>query len=471
LHARAKKVGELQKLRQETRRHILIELRIFPRMCEPANAEPLPHVLGRQIVEMWLDAHSVAILDRAHCSKESRRRFHELLSDACLRNVITSIHSDRAGKVFNAPNLIRWLQKRNMEVESFVVPQSLLTDREALLPWMKRVGRSVTSVSFQVGWRVKKLGTAFSDIANCFPNLATIDVSELTFGDSGQRTALNQGLRAVIPGYDLHTIVATRTDLDNETMAVIAQHCPHLQHLDVRECRAVTGPAVSSIAQSCPALVYLDINATLVDAAAVASIAEHCPLLQHLDIANIKVPGGCCVALVQACPHLVYFACRETTGPDIEAIAEFCPNLQALIIAKTSAGDYELESLAESCTHLRVLDLSSPSFISDAALDAVAEHCKDLQDLCLSGCFDIRDYGVHEILFNCHQLRKLQLRGCDGLSDGSAEAIANYGKNLTYLDVERCLGISVEGIRLIGKHCTKLRTVSCKRDGFEHENT
>jgi hypothetical protein len=414
-------------------------------------------------VEMWLDAHSVAILDRAHCSKESRRRFHELLSDACLRNVIPSIHSDRAGKVFNAPNLIRWLQKRNMEVESFVVPQSLLTDREALLPWMERVGRSVTSVSFQVGWRVKKLGTAFSDIAKCFPNVEVIDVSELTFGDSGQRTALNQGLRAVIPGYNLHTIVATRTDLDNETMGVIAEHCPLLQHLDVRECRAVTGPAISAIAQSCPALVYLDVNGTQVGAAAAASISEHCPLLQHLDIASTQVPAGCYVALVQACSHLTYLACSTTARADILAVADYCPDLHTLIIPRTCAGDDSLVVLMGACPRLRVLDMSSAAYFTDAVLDAVAEHCKELQELCLSGCYEISDYGLHLVLYHCHQLRELHLRGCDLLSDESANAIANYGRSLQVLDVEDCIGIGVEGVRLIGKHCKKLRTVSCSR--------
>jgi hypothetical protein len=432
-------------------------------MCEPANAEPLPHVLGRQIVETWLDAHSVAILDRAHCSKESRRRFVELLNGACLRNVTPSIYSDRAGKVFNAPNLIRWLQKMNMEVESFVVPQSLLTGREVLLPWMERVGRSVTSVSFQVGWRVKKLGTAFSDIAKCFPNLTMIDVSELTFGDSGQRTALNQAFRAVIPGYDLHTIIATRTDLDNETMAVIAQHCPHLQHLDVRECRAVTGPAISSIAQSCSALVYLDVSDTQADATAVASISEHCPLLQHLGIVSTQVPAGCYVALVQACSHLTYLACSSTARADILAVADYCPDLHTLIIPRTCAGDDSLVLLMGACPRLRVLDMSSAAYFTDAVLEAVAEHCKDLQELCLSGCDEISDYGLQLVLYHCHQLRELHLRGCDLLSDESAHAIASYGKNLQVLDVEGCIGIGGEGVRLIGKHCKKLRTVSCSR--------
>jgi hypothetical protein len=77
-------------------------------------------------VETWLDAHSVAILDRAHCCKQSRIRFDALVDGTCLRNVMPSRCGGRAGKIRNADNLIRWLQKMNMRVESFVVPCSLL---------------------------------------------------------------------------------------------------------------------------------------------------------------------------------------------------------------------------------------------------------------------------------------------------------------------------------------------------------
>jgi hypothetical protein len=70
-------------------------------MCEPAHFGQLPNALGRDIVEMWLDAHSIAILDRAHCCKEGRIRFSDLVDGTCLRNVVPSGRHGRVGEIWN----------------------------------------------------------------------------------------------------------------------------------------------------------------------------------------------------------------------------------------------------------------------------------------------------------------------------------------------------------------------------------
>jgi hypothetical protein len=432
-------------------------------MCEPVQFKPLPHVLGREIVETWLDAHSIAILDRAHCCKQSRIRFDALVDGTCLRNVMPSRCGGRAGKIRNADNLIRWLQKMNMRVESFVVPCSHLSDGELLLNWMQQVGGDVTSVCFEPAWRVGKRRPdgVLSDIMKCFPNVEAIDMANLAFKGVGRRSAINRGLCALVHAWSLREIVAAGTGLTDETVSKIAHHCRNLRHLDVRGCSEVTSATVSTIAQSCPELVCLDVNGTRADNAALASIAEHCPLLQRLEIAYTDtVAGHIGATLVQGCPDLTFLCC-ETSDDDMRAIGAGYPNLEALVSPHSRAGDEGLIALATGCPDLLVLDLFYCSRIGYLGLHAVSQRCCSLQVLGLASCEGVDDDGIGVILYRCHKLQTLRVGCCRKLTDASAQAIANYGKGLVAVDVEGCLGVSVNGIRFIGERSKSVRIVSC----------
>jgi hypothetical protein len=68
-------------------------------------------------------------------------------------------------------------------------------------------------------------------------------------------------------------------------------------------------------------------------------------------------------------------------------------------------------------------------------------------------------------------LQQLRLSFCTSLTDDSAQAIANYAKELRFLDVDCSLGITVEGIRLIGKHCKNMELVSSSNAAFHRHAT
>jgi hypothetical protein len=366
-------------------------------MCEPAHFGQLPHALGRDVVEVWLGAHSIAILDRAHCCKESRIRFSDLVDGTCLRNVVPSGRRGRVGEIWNAASLIRWLRKMNMAVESFVIPCSLLlAERESLLRWMEQVGRDVMSVCFEPDWRIsrRRFDKVFNDVAKCFRDVTSVDVSNLTIDDTDRRNASNQGLRTLLQAYSLHKIIAPGAGLTDETAAAIAQHCPNLMHLDLRDCSGLTSLAISAIAQSCSALVYLDINGTQASDNTVASIVEHCRLLKHLDIANTNTSAGLVDAeFIRGCPELTSLSCH-TSDDDLRAISAGYPNLEALVSPNSRAGDDDVTALAASCRRLRELDLLSNWRISYFGLRAIAWHCGSLQVLGLLNCTGVDDDGI-----------------------------------------------------------------------------
>jgi hypothetical protein len=285
----------------------------------------------------------------------------------------------------------------NMAVESFVIPCSLLlAERESLLRWMEQVGRDVMSVCFEPDWRIsrRRFDKVFNDVAKCFRDVTSVDVSNLTIDDTDRRNASNQGLRTLLQAYSLHKIIAPGAGLTDETAAAIAQHCPNLMHLDLRDCSGLTSLAISAIAQSCSALVYLDINGTQASDNTVASIVEHCRLLKHLDIANTNTSAGLVDAeFIRGCPELTSLSCH-TSDDDLRAISAGYPNLEALVSPNSRAGDDDVTALAASCRRLRELDLLSNWRISYFGLRAIAWHCGSLQVLGLLNCTGVDDDGI-----------------------------------------------------------------------------
>jgi hypothetical protein len=431
----------------------------FTGMAEMRGFESLPQALGRQIVELWLDAHSVVMLDRAYCSKETRAQFLETLTGTCLRNIVRSKHPYRIGKVRNAMNFVRWLQKMNMEVETFIVPVAFLREKDAMQTWMQKVGHRVTSVRFEQGWRREHIAAVLKDIAQCFLNVVAIDVSDYACGRPVVQDSFGAELCEVVSGWNLQKIVANDTGLSDASVTTIAVHSPNLMHLNVSGCSYLTSASIGSVAQSCPALRYLNLNGTKVGNDVVAYIGLHCPLLQHLDVAKTNVSGGTLGYLADYCPDLIYLA-GYTWDSDLMGFGSGCPKLQTLLNPYEGVGDDGVVAIAEGCPRVRVLDLGDTEYLTCEGLCALAHCSRWLQVLRLCGCVELEDDGVIELVYSCHLLRELQLTFCEALTDDTADAIADYGEKLQVLNVLGCLEISVEGIRLIGKLCRNLCTVS-----------
>lgn len=432
-------------------------------MCEPTHFESLPDYLGKKIVEDWLDAHSVALLDRAHCSKESRLRFLQLVNGVTIRWFLPSNCSKWcSGRVEEVANLCKWVEKRNAFVEVLIMPVEMNSTPKARSAWLKEKGSKVKSISFEKGWTHKNASTLFREIAEFCPNLTKVDLSSFS---NVPKTALLQrfldaGLNTLAVACDLQAIIAKDTCVTNAGLKTLSEkNDNHLSHLDLGGCVAITNDAVCDIAWSCARLVYLDLRNTSVDDLAVVEVGAHCPLLQHLDIRDTNTENDGCVAVGKGCPELTYLACR-TENDGVYAIARGCPKLLTLINWHTYVSDDAVEALATLCPGLQVLELVGTNRICCEALQFLAQHAHNLTELDVSGCRDVGDYGVGMVAQHCPKLVKLTLSGCKDLTDACAKPLAKYAQALRLLDLTRSLYISVEGIRQIAKGCKSLGWVS-----------
>jgi hypothetical protein len=401
------------------------------------------------------------MLDRAHCCSESRVRYIQLLDGACLRHLTTS--NRPRGAVSDVLNFITWLQKMNMGTETFIFPaswktDSWATDQETMLVCMKRMARSVTSVTFQHGWKKEVCNTVLEEIATRFTNLVSIDLHEM--GRSKyDRAAFNRGLCLIAQHCDLQKIVVTETAITDTTLTSTVKNCTNLMHINVRNCSSLSDASILTMVQSCPKLLYLDVEGTSVELSTVNSIAQYCPLLQHLDLRSTRASARGCAALEQRCPDLTYLGCK-TTERDVLALATGRPNLEALITPFTQACDGGLTALVEGCPHLRELDLSYCTNITSEGLVSVAEHSSDLRMLRLMGFAEPSYPGLYKILQRCEKLDELHLVDCYYVQDDFSVTIAEYGKNLQVLDTVTSLSFGVEAVRRVGKSCKKLREVT-----------
>jgi hypothetical protein len=233
-------------------------------------------------------------------------------------------------------NFIIWLQKMNMETETFIFPaswktDSWVTDQEAMLVCMKRMARSVTSVTFQHGWKKEVCATVLEETAICFSNLVSIDLHEMGHSEY-DHAAFNRGLSFLVQKRDLRKVVARDTTITDETLKIFAERCPDLQHFDICNCYyPLSDASILAVVQCCcRSLLHLDVEGTQVAAGTVSFVGQHCPLLQHLSICRTPASTSGCAALGLGCPDLVYLGCT-TTGADMLALATSRPNLLALI--------------------------------------------------------------------------------------------------------------------------------------------
>lgn len=132
----------------------------------------IPAALGREFVENWLDVRSVAMLDQAHCSSESRSQFLRQTDGTCLRNI------ERKDKPVKAANFVKWLKKRTMAAVHLPIP---ICFDHSLLSWMKSTGPRVASISFESDWMTRVPEVDLTDIVGCFPNMAHFDWTNLAF--------------------------------------------------------------------------------------------------------------------------------------------------------------------------------------------------------------------------------------------------------------------------------------------------
>lgn len=193
--------------------------------------------------------------------------------------------------------------------------------------------------------------------------------------------------------------VSKQTKTDDETMALIAQNCPHLKYLCLEKADSVTDKGIEDL-------------------------SRHNNMLRHLIINNAAITDDSVVALVSNNPFLVEIQLQSTGVADetAAAISRWCVMARAVSLSKcggvTDNGVLQLLKLK----FLRKLHVDGTE-ITDKSLEAM-QQCKGLTDVQVQRCMNTTTEGRKQLKENFHERAALYLDVTANIDDDKLCVIA-----------------------------------------------
>lgn len=213
--------------------------------------------------------------------------------------------------------------------------------------------------------------------------------------------------------------------VNDDSLGAIADFCPLLQVLELKNCRAValSGSGFSQISRL-KNLKYLDLYRTLIDQNSILSIVCSCQNLEHLFL-------GSCVGLdfdevcreIARCLRYIktldFWKAKSLTGAGVNALASKCHNLVEVDLGWCREVDVSTNCIARllsECRHLKKLFLTGIRTVSNHEIIAIADNCKELEQLDILGTYSITNLNsavlLQRLLESCKNLRLLDLSFC-----------------------------------------------------------
>lgn len=276
----------------------------------------------------------------------------------------------------------------------------------------------ITALSLKY-WKIKE-----NYITNLFKNCSAIE--ELNIDES---EALSEDLKEM---RGLKVLSMQKVDeLKEEDVRAFLKNNPEIRELDLARCKVNKGIAML-IAQMGPNLQKLSLDDGTFDDEALKAIAEHCPRLVSLSIRNCDNLTNNGVNALQTLPLLVLSVdrCRNLSG---DLIAKLPASLEELNLAGVKVRDEHLREGLGGLPHLRTLGLSNCREVTGTGLVSLSPTlkaldlsgtavttstlggltaCSSLDSLKLAGCTNLKA-DVIDLLVRLKALRNLDLNHTD----------------------------------------------------------
>jgi hypothetical protein len=267
----------------------------------------------------------------------------------------------------------------------------------------------------------------------------------------------------------LHTLGLFDSGITDDGLLMIAQGCPQLKDITLRDCKKISYKGLLALAVNLPGMTSIDVclssNMTSVSVTAnmtcvgVYAIAQRCPAL-------VKI------CLLEGCRTFLYAAVAINNS--IRAVALGCPKLQTISIYHGyELSDESVAFLAERCKELRSILLRQCNLVADGAIRAIANSCPDLEKLDLGGrprigtffSSQITDASFITVGQKCSKLVDISIAYNNVTNIGIA-ALARGCPQLRSFCARVCPSISTAGITALSHGCKKLRTINLHKCGL-----
>ena len=311
----------------------------------------------------------------------------------------------------------------------------------------------------------------------------------------------------------LHTLGLFDSDITDEGLLMIAQGCPQLKDITLRDCKKISCKGLLWLAEKLPGMTSIDVclssNMTSDSATAnmtcvgVYAIAVRCPALVKISLlegcrsryAAVAINDSI-QAIARGCPKLQTISIYdgyELSNESVTYLAESCKELRSILLRRCDlVADGAIRAIANSCPDLEKLDLggllsgrgyisriTDESFIivgqkcsklvdisiaynsvTDIGIAALSRGCPKLQSFSVDNCPSISDAGITALSYRCKELRTINLTNCRRISDDCLFRIAELCPELTSFNLSGSAAVTNAGVSCIARGCEKLTSIT-----------
>ncbi|KAK7473474.1 hypothetical protein BaRGS_00035303 [Batillaria attramentaria] len=206
--------------------------------------------------------------------------------------------------------------------------------------------------------------------------------------------------------------------VNNETLRLIATHCPELKELDLSSCEQVDKVAALQLLLL-RKLERLNLYRTKIDihsiVCVIRELGTHCRKLRTLDM----------------------WRARSLQDDGLVHLANNCSQLEELDVGwctelRSQSGCFV--NLAEKCKNLKKLFLTANRTVCDLDLLALAKHSLHLQQLDILGTREVSSQAAERVMANCKELVFFDVSFCAGITDATVE---HWKKQYPHVSVKK----------------------------------
>jgi len=401
----------------------------------------LPTVLSCEILSTWLYILELARIDSAYCHRTKRGRFCTLYDQP---ELVCSL--DRCPRKH-----IAWALQRRIKLRNFDVSADVLDD--VGLKYLCEYGRFVQSISVAENAtstavkaaamhclhvksvELSRIRVSVSyELLSAFRNIERLELYDV---ESDQSTSLTYTFPCLLK------LKITSYSLIRNPLVVLAAACPCLTHLSLQCWHAFSDASTATHIFRLTTLVALNIHGWFVDDAKLALIAQNCQCIVHLDLHTCDKITDAGVYTVSRKLHLksVCLPTTQLTNDSLKHLGNCASTLQHLHIgqsvgyvnAATKLTLSAIESLLSKTQHCsytwrthvlkhdcslsisaNTTSITVSTTLTDVLLRDIARHCAHLEylNIFIESGRPQQQYtsaGFYAVINSCSLLRSISV--------------------------------------------------------------
>ncbi|XP_005863050.2 PREDICTED: F-box/LRR-repeat protein 13 [Myotis brandtii] len=179
------------------------------------------------------------------------------------------------------------------------------------------------------------------------------------------------------------------TQVGDASILRLAERCPNLNYLSLRNCEQLTDSGVEYII-NIYSLISLDLSGTNISNKGLSTLSRHkklkeLSLSECYEFTNYGIQVFCRVS--QILEQLDVSYCTQLSDEFITTLSIYCLNLTFLSIAGcTKITDSAMEVLSAKCHYLHILDISGCPLLTDEIFEFLQMGCQQLRILKMEDC-------------------------------------------------------------------------------------